>query len=107
MDADRAAGQIVEAVRSRRPELTITSTARLATITQALLPNVIADLVKLNARFYLGCQINLITRLTLVGTADRLSLLLCSRELPIEQRSYTMASGITFRQTEPFDYSVA
>jgi NAD(P)-dependent dehydrogenase (short-subunit alcohol dehydrogenase family) len=50
MEADRAAAQILDAVRSRQPELTITSAARLATITQALLPNVIADLVKLTAR---------------------------------------------------------
>jgi len=38
MDADRAAYQILDAVRNRRPELTITFTARLAAIAQALLP---------------------------------------------------------------------
>jgi NAD(P)-dependent dehydrogenase (short-subunit alcohol dehydrogenase family) len=40
MDADRAAYQILDAVRKRRPELTITFAARLAAISQALLPNV-------------------------------------------------------------------
>ena len=50
MDADRAACQILEAVRNRRPELTITFAARLAPIAQALLPDVTADLMKLSAR---------------------------------------------------------
>ena len=50
MDADRAACQILDAVRNRRPELTITFAARLAAIAQALLPNVTADLMKLAAR---------------------------------------------------------
>ena len=50
MDADHAACQILEAVRNRRPELTITFAARLAAIAQALLPNVTADLLKLTAR---------------------------------------------------------
>ena len=50
MDADRAACQILEAVRSRRPELTITFAARLGAIAQALLPNVTASLMKLSAR---------------------------------------------------------
>ena len=50
MDADRAAYQILDAVRSRRPELTITFAARLAAIAQTLLPNVTADLMKLTAR---------------------------------------------------------
>ena len=50
MDADRAASQILDAVRNRRPELTITFAARLAAIVQALLPNVTADLIKLAAR---------------------------------------------------------
>jgi NAD(P)-dependent dehydrogenase (short-subunit alcohol dehydrogenase family) len=50
MDADRAAGQILDAVRRRRPELTITLVARLAAIAQAVLPNVTADLMKLAAR---------------------------------------------------------
>jgi NAD(P)-dependent dehydrogenase (short-subunit alcohol dehydrogenase family) len=50
MDADRAACQILEAVRNRRPELTITFVARLAAIAQALLPNVTADLMKLSTR---------------------------------------------------------
>jgi hypothetical protein len=49
-DADRAACQILEAVRNKRPELTITFAARLAEIAQALLPNVTADLLKLTAR---------------------------------------------------------
>jgi NAD(P)-dependent dehydrogenase (short-subunit alcohol dehydrogenase family) len=49
MDADRAAGQILDAARSRRPELTITFGARLAAMAQALLPNVTADLIKLTA----------------------------------------------------------
>ena len=48
MDADRAACQILDAVRNRRPELTITFAARLAAIAQALLPNVTADLMKLD-----------------------------------------------------------
>ncbi len=51
MDADRAAYQILDAVRKRRPELTITFAARLAAISQALLPNVTANLIKLTARF--------------------------------------------------------
>jgi NAD(P)-dependent dehydrogenase (short-subunit alcohol dehydrogenase family) len=50
MDADRAACQILDAVRNRRPELTITFAARLAALAQALLPNVTADLMKLTAR---------------------------------------------------------
>ena len=50
MDADRAACQILDAVRNRRPELTITFAARLASIAQALLPNVTADLMKLAVR---------------------------------------------------------
>ena len=50
MDADRAACQILDAVRNRRPELTITFAARLAAIVQALLPNLMADLMKLAAR---------------------------------------------------------
>ena len=50
MDADRAAFQILEAVRNRRPELTITFAARLAATAQALLPNLTADLLKLTAR---------------------------------------------------------
>jgi NAD(P)-dependent dehydrogenase (short-subunit alcohol dehydrogenase family) len=50
MDADRAARQILDAALSRRPELTITLAARLAAITQSLLPNVTADLIKLTAR---------------------------------------------------------
>jgi hypothetical protein len=50
MDADRAACQILDAVRSKRPELTITFAARLTAIAQALLPNVTADLMKLTAR---------------------------------------------------------
>ena len=50
MDADRAACQILDAARSRRPELTITFAARLAAIAQALLPNVTAYLMKLTAR---------------------------------------------------------
>ena len=50
MDADRAACQILDAVRNRRPELTITFAARLAATVQALLPNVMADLMKLAIR---------------------------------------------------------
>ena len=50
MDADRAACQILDAVRNKRPELTITFAARLAALAQALLPNVTADLMKLTAR---------------------------------------------------------
>jgi NAD(P)-dependent dehydrogenase (short-subunit alcohol dehydrogenase family) len=50
MDADRAAGQILDAARRRQPELTITWAARMAAIAQALLPNVTADLMKLTAR---------------------------------------------------------
>jgi NAD(P)-dependent dehydrogenase (short-subunit alcohol dehydrogenase family) len=50
MDADRAACQILDAVRNRRPELTITFAARLASIAQALLPNVTANLMKLTTR---------------------------------------------------------
>jgi NAD(P)-dependent dehydrogenase (short-subunit alcohol dehydrogenase family) len=50
MDADRAAGQILDAARRGQPELTITLAARLAAIAQALLPNVTADLMKLTAR---------------------------------------------------------
>ena len=50
MDADRAAYQILDAVRKRRPELTITFAARVAAIAQALLPNVTANLMKLAAR---------------------------------------------------------
>src|SRR6202035_5876109 len=50
MDADRAAYQILDAARRKRPELTITFAARLATIAQALFPNVTADLMKLAAR---------------------------------------------------------
>jgi short-subunit dehydrogenase len=50
MDAERAAGQILDAARRRQPELTITLAARLAAIAQVLLPNVMADLMKLTAR---------------------------------------------------------
>jgi NAD(P)-dependent dehydrogenase (short-subunit alcohol dehydrogenase family) len=50
MDADRAAGQILDAARRRQPELTITLAARLAAIVQALLPNFTAELMKLAAR---------------------------------------------------------
>ena len=50
MDADRAAGQILDAARRRRPELTIILAARLAAVAQALLPNVTANLMKLTAR---------------------------------------------------------
>jgi len=50
MDADRAAGQILEAARRKQPELTITVAARLAELAQTLLPNVMADLMKLTAR---------------------------------------------------------
>jgi NAD(P)-dependent dehydrogenase (short-subunit alcohol dehydrogenase family) len=49
MEADRAAGQILDAARRGQPELTITLAARLAAIAQALLPNVTADLMKLTA----------------------------------------------------------
>jgi NAD(P)-dependent dehydrogenase (short-subunit alcohol dehydrogenase family) len=57
MDADRAAGQILDAARRRQPELTITLAARLAAIAQALLPNVMADLMKLTARLLPGMPI--------------------------------------------------
>jgi NAD(P)-dependent dehydrogenase (short-subunit alcohol dehydrogenase family) len=50
MDADRAAGQILDAARRRQPELTITLAARLIVLAQALLPNVTANLMKLTAR---------------------------------------------------------
>jgi NAD(P)-dependent dehydrogenase (short-subunit alcohol dehydrogenase family) len=50
MEADRAAGQVLDAARRGQPELTITLAARFATIAQALLPNVTADLMKLTAR---------------------------------------------------------
>jgi len=51
MGADRAAGQILEAVRRKRPELTITLAAKLLVIAQALLPGVTADLIGVVARF--------------------------------------------------------
>jgi hypothetical protein len=73
MDADRAAGQILEAVRNRRPELTITFAARLASIAQALVPNLTAELLKLTPACYLECQFNPKTRPTPIGKADRLS----------------------------------
>jgi NAD(P)-dependent dehydrogenase (short-subunit alcohol dehydrogenase family) len=50
MDADRAAGLILDAARRGQPELTITLAARLAVVTQTLFPNVTADLMKLTAR---------------------------------------------------------
>jgi short-subunit dehydrogenase len=50
MDADRAARQILDVARRKRPELTGTFTARLITITQAILPNLTADLLKLTTR---------------------------------------------------------
>ena len=101
MDADRAAYQILDAVRNRRPEFTITFAARLAAIAQTLLPNVTADLMKLTARLFLECQFKTKKGPTLVGKANRFSLLLCSRELQIVQRSYTMASGIILRHGKP------
>ncbi len=51
MSADRAAGQILEAMRRRQPELTITLAARMITIAQALLPGMTADLMKVVARW--------------------------------------------------------
>jgi NAD(P)-dependent dehydrogenase (short-subunit alcohol dehydrogenase family) len=51
MDADRAACQILDAVRRRRAELTITLAARLMVITQTILPNLTAKLIKVIARF--------------------------------------------------------
>jgi hypothetical protein len=50
MGADRAARQILSAVRRRKPELIVTLAARSAIIVQALLPNVTARIVKLAAR---------------------------------------------------------
>ena len=51
MDADRAALQILDAVRRRRAELTVTLAARLLVITQAILPDLTAKLIKVIARF--------------------------------------------------------
>jgi NAD(P)-dependent dehydrogenase (short-subunit alcohol dehydrogenase family) len=50
MSADRAAGQILEAMRRRQSELTITFAARMISIAQALLPGMTADLMKVVAR---------------------------------------------------------
>ena len=50
MNADRAARQILDAVRRKRPELTITFAARLIAIAQAIFPNLTADLMKVTAR---------------------------------------------------------
>ena len=51
MGADRAARQILSAARRRKPELVVTLVARSAIIVQALLPNLMARIVKLAARF--------------------------------------------------------
>ena len=50
MNADRAARQILDAVRRKRPELTITFAATLIAIAQAIFPNLTADLMKVTAR---------------------------------------------------------
>jgi NAD(P)-dependent dehydrogenase (short-subunit alcohol dehydrogenase family) len=50
MNADRAARRILDAVRRKQPELTITFAARLIAIAQAILPNLTADLMKITAR---------------------------------------------------------
>jgi NAD(P)-dependent dehydrogenase (short-subunit alcohol dehydrogenase family) len=57
MDADRAAGQILDAARRKRPELTITLAARLVTIAQVLFPNLTAELMKLTARLLPGMPV--------------------------------------------------
>jgi NAD(P)-dependent dehydrogenase (short-subunit alcohol dehydrogenase family) len=51
MDADRAARQILNAVRRRKSDLVITLPARAGIIAQALFPNFVARIVKLIARF--------------------------------------------------------
>jgi hypothetical protein len=50
MGADRAAGQILKAVRLKRPELTITVAAKMLVIAQALLPGLTANLIGIVAR---------------------------------------------------------
>jgi short-subunit dehydrogenase len=50
MHADRAARQILDAVRRRRPDLVIIIPARIGIIAQALFPNFVAQIVKLIAR---------------------------------------------------------
>jgi NAD(P)-dependent dehydrogenase (short-subunit alcohol dehydrogenase family) len=49
MGADRAARQILSAVRQKKPQLTITLVARLAIFVQAVFPNLMAKVVKLVA----------------------------------------------------------
>jgi NAD(P)-dependent dehydrogenase (short-subunit alcohol dehydrogenase family) len=51
MDADRAARQILDAVRRRRGELTITIAAKVMVITQTILPDLTGKLIKIIARF--------------------------------------------------------
>jgi short-subunit dehydrogenase len=52
MGADRAARQILTAVRQKKPQLTITLVARSAIILQAIFPNLMARIVKLVARLF-------------------------------------------------------
>ena len=103
MDADHAACQILDAVRNRRPELTITIAARLASIVQALLPNVTADLMKLTTRLLPRTPIPPKNE-TYTGWESGSTLSpSCSRELLIEQRSYTMGSEIILCHGEPLE----
>ena len=50
MGADRAARQILGAVRQKKPQLTITLVGRSAIILEAIFPNLMAKVVKLVAR---------------------------------------------------------
>lgn len=51
MNAERAAGQIVEACRSGRPHLTITTQARIIAIADAVFPSLTGQLMALTNRF--------------------------------------------------------
>ncbi|MBV9299404.1 MAG: SDR family oxidoreductase [Verrucomicrobia bacterium] len=50
MGANRAARQILEAARRKRPELTITVAARVMVIAQAILPNLTSEIIRVVAR---------------------------------------------------------
>jgi hypothetical protein len=74
-------------------------------LAQALLANVTADLMMLTVRLLPRMPIHPENKTYTGWKADRLSLLLCSRGLLIEQGSYTMASGIILGHAEPLEPS--
>jgi short-subunit dehydrogenase len=100
MNANRAARQILDAARRKRPELTITLAARLIVIAQTILPNLAADLIRIAARFLPRMPSQDENKVYTGWDSDRLSLLPCSRKSLIEQRNDITASGDILRLAE-------